>query len=68
MNNNLMTAVRFVTEIRNTSVEDSKIEAKTKAGGLIGDIAKEIYRDVSFYYNNYIDADVTSTNISTGSY
>ncbi len=67
MNNNLMTAVRFVTEIRNTSVEDSKIEAKTKAGGLIGDIAKEIYRDVSFYYNNYIDADVTSTNISTGS-
>ncbi len=38
-----------------------------KLDGLIGNISKEIYRDKSFYYNNYIDANVTVENDSTGS-
>ena len=67
MDNTNMTGSRFYIRIYNTMVEDTKVEAPTKAGGLIGDIATNIYRDQSFYYNNYIDADVTSTNSSTGS-
>ena len=67
MNNTNMTASRYDISVNNTIVLDTTIEAQTNAGGLIGNIAKEIYRDQSFYYNNYIDADVTSTNTSTGS-
>ncbi len=67
MNNTNMNASRYQISVYNTMVLDTKVEASSKAGGLIGDIAKEIYRDQSFYYNNYIDADVISTNTSTGS-
>ena len=48
-------------------VEDGSVEAQSKAGGLIGDLETDIYRDGTFFYNNYIEADVTSTNTSTGS-
>ena len=67
MDNVDMTASRNAIDITYTMVLDTKVTAPTKAGGLIGDITKNIYRDSSFYYNNYIDADVTSTNASTGS-
>ena len=67
MNNANMTAANFVIEIRNLLVLNTKVTAPTNAGGLVGDIATKIYRNELFYYNNYIDADVTSTNASTGS-
>ena len=67
MDNTDMTGANFTISIYNVIVSDSTIEAPSKAGGLIGDITKEIYRDKSYYYNNYIDADVTSENESTGS-
>ena len=67
MNNNGMTASYRTISISNTLVLDSSVEAMTKAGGLIGEITKEIYRDKSFYYNNYIEADITSENRSTSS-
>ena len=62
-----MTASRNVVYITNTIVLDTNVEAQTMAGGLIGNITKELYRDQSFYYNNYIDADVTCEKTSTGS-
>ncbi len=65
--NTNMTAANNVIRIYNTMVLDSYVTAPTKAGGLIGDIAKDIYRGGADSYNNYIDADVTSTNESTGS-
>ncbi len=67
LDNNNMTAKLNNISIRNAIVVETTVTAPTKAGGLIGDIVKEIYRDQSFYYNNYIDADVTSENASTGS-
>ena len=67
MDNTNMTGANYVTCIYRNIVANSSVEAPTKAGGIIGDIAKEIYRDQSFYYNNFVDADVTSTNNSTGS-
>ena len=67
MYNNGMTAASNLISIQNTLVLDSFVNAPTNVGGLIGGMQKEIYRNGSFYYNNYVDADVTSTNTSTGS-
>ena len=67
VDNSKTTGDSMYVRIASTLVKNSKIDSQTKSGGMIGDIAKEIYRDASFYYNNYIDADVTSTNASTGS-
>ena len=67
MDNTNMTGANYITRIYRNIVANSLVEAPTKAGGIIGDIAKEIYRDQSFYYNNFVNADVTSTNNSTGS-
>ncbi len=67
LSNANMTSLYDVIRVDDTMVLNSSISSPTNAGGLIGDIAKEIYRDQSFYYNNYIDADVTSENTSTGS-
>ncbi len=67
MDNTYMTPTVNTIQIYRTMVIDSSVSAPTKAGGLIGDITSEIYRDRSYYYNNYIDADVTSNNTSTGS-
>ena len=67
MDNTDMTASRNAINIKNSLIVDTEVEAQSNAGGLIGNIAKEIFRDESFYYNNYIEADVTSENTSTGS-
>ena len=67
LNNASMTASYNNISITGVMVLDSSIKAPTGAGGLIGDMDKEIYREQSFYHNNYIDADVTSENTSTGS-
>ncbi len=67
MDNSNMTESRYGIYIKQTMLYDTKIDALTNVGGLIGDMAKEIFRDKSFYDNNYIDADVTSDNTSTGS-
>ena len=67
LDNSRMTAAIYVVSIYRTMVLDTKVEAPTNAGGLIGDIATDIYRERSFYYDNYIGADVISKNTSTGS-
>ena len=53
--------------LNNIAIVNSNVSAHTKAGGWFGDITDEIYRDSRWYYNNYIEADVTSDNYSTGS-
>ena len=67
LDNASMTATLNLIEIKDIMILDSNVSAPTKAGGMVGDISANIYRDKSFYYNNYIDADVTSENSSTGS-
>ncbi len=67
LDNMNMTAASNTSKIYNAMIIDSSVTAPTKSGGLIGDIAKEIYRNGAFFYNNYIAADVTSENSSTGS-
>ena len=67
LQNDRMTSASYQTSFYRVIVLDSTVTAPTKAGGLIGDIATEIYRDKSFYYDNYIDADITIENESTGS-
>ena len=67
VNNTNMTTSNYITEIYRTMLLDCTVVAPTRVGGMIGYITNDIYRNKSFYYNNYIDADVTSTNVSTGS-
>ena len=67
MSNTYMEEARNIIQINQVAVLDSIVTAPTNAGGMIGNIAVNIFRDKSFYYNNYIDADVTSENSSTGS-
>ena len=67
MDNTRMTASGFQLKVTNSMVLDTQVKSSTKSGGIIGDMAKAIYREQVFYYNNYIDADVTSDNTSTGS-
>ena len=66
-NTNETSASNNRTIISGVLITDTVVKSDTKAGGFIGNIAQQIYRNQSYYNNNYIDADVTSTNTSTGS-
>ncbi len=67
MDNTYMEESRNIIQIYRVAVVNSNIVAESKAGGLIGDIATNIFRNKSFYYDNYVETNVTSTNSSTGS-
>ena len=67
MDNKNMTASRYGIIMREILILDSTIKAKTKVGGMVGDIATEILKDGNYNYNNYIDADLTIEDTSTGS-
>ena len=41
------------------------VYGKTNVGGLIGNIAKELYMPDKFYYGNYVEADLSSTDRSS---
>lgn len=66
VNNESMTTLTNKLYIYNTIVTDTTVTSPLKAGGLIGDIAADKYIE-TYYYNNYIDADVTSEDESTAS-
>ncbi len=67
LENSSMTAAQNAINLYRLMVADTSVTAPTEAGGYLGDIAKEIYREAYLPRNTYIDADVTSENTSTGS-
>lgn len=69
MDNKDMTAAVGVIKIYNNNVANSQIKAKTGVGGLIGNIASDLYTNGTFFYNNYVHAYLTSDdaeNVSMG--
>ena len=66
VNNENMTGATGKFNIYNIIIADTSVTAPLKAGGLIGDIAADKYIE-TYYYNNYIDADVTSEDELTSS-
>lgn len=68
INNTNMSAAVYTTRINLTQVLNTTVEAPSKAGGLIGDIAIAIYQSGGpYFYNNYIEAYVTSKDSQTTS-
>ena len=67
LDNKFSTATSDRTVFYRNLILDTNVKGKSDIGGLVGDIQKEILRDTTLHYNNYIDAEVTSENTSTGS-
>lgn len=65
--NEEVSAIQGLTYIYQDMVINTKVEAPTKAGGLVGDMTKELYTNKDVIYNNYIEADVISQDDNTGS-
>ena len=61
------TAVSNVTKIYNSMVVDTSVEAPTNAGGLVGNMDTELYKNIDLLYNNYVDADIVSSDNYTSS-
>ena len=62
LDNEGMTAVNKISQIYRNYVANSNITSQTKAGGLIGDIATNLYTEKDYYNNNYIQADIHTEN------
>ena len=61
------TAVHNTTKIYNSMVLDTTVEAPTNAGGLVGDMDTELYKEIDLLYNDYVDADIVSSDNDTSS-
>lgn len=61
-----MTSTNNTSKIYNSYVANSNISAKANVGGLIGDSYERLLEG-SFYYNNLIEANITTDDISTAS-
>ena len=68
MDNENMTAAVNMISMYNNEVTDSTISSPSKVGGLVGDIAKDLNTEASFFYNNYVHAYLTcdDENVSMG--
>ena len=64
MKNKDMTSAIRIIRFNNINVADSEISAPINAGGLVGNIEKELYTDGenNYYYNNYVHAKIHSEN------
>ena len=64
MKNKDMTSAIRIIRFYNINVADSEISAPINAGGLVGNIEKELYTDGvnNYYYNNYVHAKIHSEN------
>ncbi len=69
MNNINMSSASYMINMFNNGVTGSIMTAPTKAGGLIGNVAKNLNTEKAFYYNNYVHAYLEcedSENVSMG--
>ena len=60
MVNENTTAIINVVKIFKSMVLDTTVEAPINAGGLVGGMDKELYRDSDLIYDNYVDVDIIS--------
>ena len=61
------TAVSNTTKIQSSMVLDTTVEAPTNAGGLVGDMDTELYKVIDLLYNDYVEADIISSDNDTSS-
>ena len=64
-----MTATYRVASIYDNYIADAKIQAPMNVGGIIGEIATDLYTVKDFYYSNYVEAELESedpNNVSLG--
>lgn len=64
-----MTETYNTSQLTNNYFANGRIYAPTNVGGLIGIIDEELYKPDSYYYRNYVEADVSAdneTNVSLG--
>ena len=64
-----MTGTYNTSQLTNNYFANGRIYAPTNVGGLIGIIDEELYKPDSYYYRNYVEADVSAdneTNVSLG--
>ena len=69
LDNSEMTNISNVSYIYNNYYAGGTIQTKTNVGGIIGEIATELYdkTTTNYYYANYIEATLISENTSTTS-
>ena len=65
LNNVNMTAVAYTSAIYQNAVLGAKVKAKSNVGGLIGNIAEDLYMPENYYYSNYIEAYLESEDSFT---
>ena len=65
LDNEGMTAVNKRSMIFYTYVISEHIGGQLKVGGIVGDIATDLYMPESFYYSNYVQADIESEDSSS---
>lgn len=56
LNNVNMTAVAYTSAIYQNAVLGAEVKAKSNVGGLIGNIAEDLYMPENYYYSNYVEA------------
>ena len=69
LNNTGMTAVSNTSSLFVNYAADTTVEGKSNVGGIFGNIAEELYMPETYYYSNYVEADLNSednTTISLG--
>ena len=69
LNNTGMTAVSNTSSLYVNYAADTTVEGKSNVGGIFGNIAEELYMPETYYYSNYVEADLNSednTTISLG--
>ena len=67
LDNSNMTAAYGVSNIFTNYIAQSSIIGESNVGGFIGSIAKELYMPDTYYYSNYVQADVIGDNLNYSS-
>ncbi len=63
LDNSNMTAVANTTYIYHNYVANSDITGDKNVGGIIGTTETDLYMPDTFYYSNYVEADLSSTDL-----
>ncbi len=65
LTNNNMTAVSNTSYIFKNYIANSDITGNKNVGGIIGNIDSDLYMPDTFYYSNYVEADLSSTDLNS---
>ena len=53
------------SDIHSNYIADSTIKGQSNVGGIIGEIAADLYEPEIYYYGNYVEADLESEDDTT---